>query len=48
MFIILQHCLGYGACAINPYLAQESIKELIDMKMLDKIIMQRLMITTML
>lgn len=28
--------LGYGACAINPYLAQESIKELIDSKMLDK------------
>ncbi len=28
--------LGYGACAINPYLAQESIKELIDGHMLDK------------
>lgn len=28
--------LGYGACAINPYLAQETIKELIDMDMLDK------------
>ena len=28
--------LGYGACAINPYLAQESIKELIDLHMLDK------------
>jgi glutamate synthase (ferredoxin) len=28
--------LGYGACAINPYLAQESIKELIDNRMLDK------------
>ena len=28
--------LGYGACAINPYLAQESIKELIDRRMLDK------------
>ncbi|MDY5577523.1 MAG: glutamate synthase large subunit [Lachnospiraceae bacterium] len=28
--------LGYGACAINPYLAQESIKELIDEKLLDK------------
>ena len=28
--------LGYGACAINPYLAQESIKELIDSGMLDK------------
>ncbi|PRR82900.1 glutamate synthase large subunit [Clostridium vincentii] len=28
--------LGYGACAINPYLAQDSIKELIDNKILDK------------
>ncbi len=28
--------LGYGACAINPYLAQESIKELIDMRLLNK------------
>ena len=28
--------LGYGACAVNPYLAQESIKELIDSHMLDK------------
>lgn len=28
--------LGYGACAINPYLAQETIKELIDTDMLDK------------
>ncbi|WP_294349618.1 glutamate synthase large subunit [uncultured Clostridium sp.] len=28
--------LGYGACAINPYLAQESIKELIEENMLDK------------
>ncbi len=28
--------LGYGACAINPYLAQESIRELIDSNMLDK------------
>ena len=28
--------LGYGACAINPYLAQETIRELIDSKMLDK------------
>ena len=28
--------LGYGACAINPYLAQETIKELIDSRMLDK------------
>ena len=28
--------LGYGACAINPYLAQDSIHELIDSGMLDK------------
>ena len=28
--------LGYGACAINPYLAQESIRQLIDTGMLDK------------
>lgn len=28
--------LGYGACAINPYLAQDSIKYLIESKMLDK------------
>ena len=28
--------LGYGACAINPYLALETIKELIDEKILDK------------
>ncbi len=28
--------LGYGASAVNPYLAQESIKELIDNGMLDK------------
>jgi glutamate synthase (NADPH/NADH) large chain len=28
--------LGYGACAINPYLAQESIRYLIDSGMLDK------------
>ncbi len=28
--------LGYGACAINPYLALESIHELIDEKLLDK------------
>jgi glutamate synthase (ferredoxin) len=28
--------LGFGASAINPYLAQESIKELIDNHMLDK------------
>jgi glutamate synthase (ferredoxin) len=28
--------LGYGACAINPYLAQETIKELIEEEQLDK------------
>ena len=28
--------LGYGACAVNPYLAQLSIKELIENNMLDK------------
>ena len=28
--------LGYGACAINPYLAHSTIKELIDSRMLDK------------
>lgn len=28
--------LGYGACAINPYLAQESIRSLIEDGMLDK------------
>ncbi len=28
--------LGFGACAINPYLAQETIRELIDNHMLDK------------
>ena len=28
--------LGYGACAINPYLAQDTIRELIDNHMLDK------------
>ncbi|MDU3412365.1 MULTISPECIES: glutamate synthase large subunit [Clostridium] len=28
--------LGYGASAINPYLAQDSIKELIEDKLLDK------------
>jgi glutamate synthase (ferredoxin) len=28
--------LGYGACAINPYLAQETIKQLIESNMLDK------------
>ncbi len=28
--------LGYGACAVNPYLAQETIKQLINSNMLDK------------
>lgn len=28
--------LGYGACAVNPYLAQETIRELIESKMLKK------------
>lgn len=28
--------LGYGACAINPYLAQETIRQLIKNNMLDK------------
>lgn len=28
--------LGYGACAINPYLAQDCIKQLIEEHMLDK------------
>ena len=28
--------LGYGACAINPYLAHESIRQLIDAKLLHK------------
>ncbi|MDO5292666.1 MAG: glutamate synthase large subunit [bacterium] len=28
--------LGYGACAVNPYLVQETIQELIDDNMLDK------------
>jgi len=28
--------LGYGACAVNPYLAHATIKELIDKNMLDK------------
>ncbi len=28
--------LGYGACAINPYLAIDTIKELVDTHMLDK------------
>lgn len=29
-------CLGYGARAVNPYLAHECIAELIDQKLLDK------------
>ncbi len=29
-------CLGYGARAINPYLAHECVAELIDQKLLDK------------
>ncbi|MBP5451918.1 MAG: glutamate synthase subunit alpha, partial [Treponema sp.] len=29
-------CLGYGARAVNPYLAHEAITELIDQKILDK------------
>ncbi len=29
-------CLGYGARAINPYLAHEAISEVIDQKLLDK------------
>jgi len=28
--------LGFGACAVNPYLAQETIRELIDEELLDK------------
>lgn len=28
--------LGYGACAINPYLAQDTIRDLIDTNVLDK------------
>ncbi len=28
--------LGYGASAVNPYLAQDTIRELIDTHMLDK------------
>ena len=32
----LQHCLGYGACAVNPYLAHEAFKQLIDKKILNK------------
>ena len=26
--------LGYGACAINPYLAQDTVKQLVDEHML--------------
>ena len=28
--------LGYGACAVNPYLAQDSIKQMIENHMMDK------------
>ncbi|MDE7434969.1 MAG: glutamate synthase large subunit [Lachnospiraceae bacterium] len=28
--------LGFGACAINPYLAQDTVKQLVDEHMLDK------------
>ena len=28
--------LGYGACAVNPYLAQDTIQELIDAHLIDK------------
>ena len=28
--------LGYGACAINPYLAQDTIEQLVDDHLLDK------------
>ena len=28
--------LGYGACAINPYLARDTVKQLVDEHMLDK------------
>ena len=28
--------LGYGACAVNPYLAQDCIRQMIDNKLLDK------------
>ena len=35
-FIISRPLLGYGACAINPYLAHESIQQLIDSNMLHK------------
>ena len=39
-------CLGYGARAVNPYLAHEAIAELIDQKLLDMIIILQLTITT--
>ena len=39
--------LGYGACAVNPYLAHESIRLLIDTDMLKRITMRRWTITTM-
>ena len=32
----MRHCLGYGACAINPYLAHESITYLIESGMMNK------------
>ena len=35
-YIILQHCLDFGASAINPYLALDTVKQLIDEHMLDK------------
>ena len=28
--------LGYGACAVNPYLAQDTVKQLVDEHLLDK------------
>lgn len=28
--------LGYGACAVNPYLAQDTVKQLVEERMLDK------------
>ena len=34
--MIFATLLGYGACAINPYLAQETIGELINEGLLDK------------
>ena len=35
-FIIFATLLGYGACAINPYLAHESIRQLIESNLLHK------------